>query len=464
MGLLGTWSAILVPWAVAALIIRHTCFAAGPGSAGASIGYGFFLGVLPAAGLFGLQGHLGFALNPWPLIGVFAALLLVVWLVIVKSPSSSIAWRHVFAALLPEDKWGRVITIIIVAWVALRVATLAFAVANYPLFPWDAWTTWALRAKVWVELGQWVPFVSAEAWLADGAGMTRTIAAWHYPELPSWISAWASSAAGAWHERAANAPWLGALLALLAATFGQLRRWGVSIVTSWVSVWLLVSIPLMSSHVALAGYIDLWVAATLGLAFMAALSWVRDDDTSQLALAILLVAMAVLLKKEALVWASLFIPAWLAGRLPARAFWLLPVVAIGALLALMQSQGFTIHIPLLGEFTLAATGEWRWVLLHVFVFGTWHLLGYLLIISLVLLLIEMVRDRAEAWIRFGVTWVFGALLGFYVLFFWTSAAEWAVDGTSVNRILLHFTPAILFLIVAAWTSKINSAEHSRRVE
>jgi hypothetical protein len=456
MALFAAWIAILVPWALASVIVRRTCFSTGPGSVAASIGYGFFLGLLPAAGLFGLQGHLGLPLNPWPLIAAMA----VVWVVVswrVRS-SWSISAPVLRRALWPETRWSQILTISVMAWVAIRLATLAYAVSTYSLFPWDAWTTWALRAKVWTELGEWVPFVAPAVWLTDVEGVSRTTAAWHYPELPSWISAWAASAAGGWNEQAANAPALGALVALLAASFGQLRRWGASILTAWVAVWLLVSIPLVGSHVALAGYADLWVAAALGLSFMAFLSWIRDGGRSQLALTISLIILTALLKKEALVWVCLFVPAWLVSRLSARAFWLLPLLVIGLLLVLAQTQGFTVRIPMIGEFAFTAGGEWRWVLLQGFVFGNWHLFGYLLIALIAVSVVELIGGRAEAWLRSGITWICGALLGFYVLFFWTAAAEWAIDGTSLNRILLQFAPAILFLGMAMWTSRISAKE------
>jgi hypothetical protein len=219
MGLLGAWIAILVPWALATVIVRRTCFESGPGSVGASVGYGFFLGLLPAAGLFGLQGHIGLPLNPWPIIAAMLAVLVALswWLrarltIVAREITASELTR----ALWPEGRWSRLLAIGILAWVAIRFATLAFAVSTYSLFPWDAWTTWALRAKVWTELGQWVPFVAPDVWLADVEGVSRTTAAWHYPELPSWVSAWAATAAGGWREQAANAPALGALVALLA--------------------------------------------------------------------------------------------------------------------------------------------------------------------------------------------------------------------------------------------------------
>ncbi len=457
MVLLGAWVAVLIPWLLGAVVLRTSCFTSGAGSVAASIGYGFFAALIPAVGLFALQGHLGWDLNPWPIAVAFLSLLvLALWRALGSSPlrPTAVSWD----ALVSSGRWSRMLVVALMVWVGIRVATLVFAASTYPLFPWDAWTTWALRAKVWTELGQWVPFFAPDVWIQDVDGVSRTMAAWHYPELPSWISAWAATASGGWNEQAANMPWVGALLALLAAAFGQARRWGASIVTAWVMVWMLVSIPLVGSHVALAGYIDLWVAACLGLAFMAFLFWVRDRQLSQLVLAVLFVAMTVFLKKEALVWVLLFLPAWLASRAPSRVLWLLPVAGLLLVLALFQSGGFTLRLPILGEFAFTSGGEWRWVLLHGFVFGNWHLFGYLVVALIIFGMIEMMRGCAEPWLRSGIIWTFGALFSFYVLFFWTAAAEWAVDGTSLNRILLQFTPAMLFLMMALWTSRMTPKE------
>ena len=449
--------AVLVPWLLGSVALRAAVFRSGPGSVAASVGYGFFAALIPTVGLFALQGHLGWGLNPWPIAAINLGLLaFTLWRMRGLSARRPVTVR--WDALLPSGRWSRVLVVALMLWVVLRMANLIFAASTYSLFPWDAWTTWALRAKVWIELGQWVPFVAPDAWIQDVEGVSRTTAAWHYPELPSWISAWAAAASGDWNEQAANTPWVGAVLALSAAAFGQTRRWGASIVSAWVMGWLLVSIPLVGSHVALAGYIDLWVAACLGLAFMAFLFWIRDRQRSQLALAAIFIVITAFLKKEALVWVLLFLPAWLASRVPARVIWLLPVAGAVSVLALFQSDGFTIRLPLLGEFAFTSGGEWRWVLLHGFVFGNWHLFGYLIVALIVFSLIELLRGRAEPWLRSGITWVFGALFSFYVLFFWTAAAEWAVDGTSLNRILLHFTPAMLFLMTALWTSRITPTE------
>ena len=134
------------------------------------------------------------------------------------------------------------------------------------LCPWDAWTTWTVRPRVWSELRQLLPFVDPQRWLADTTGSVYTIYAWTYPYTAPLLALWPTLAYGAWNETAANLPWLGAalafglrvlragavvgcgavdgtgfyLVALVAAAAGHLMSpWRVTLISGWrrCSVW-----------------------------------------------------------------------------------------------------------------------------------------------------------------------------------------------------------------------------------
>ena len=70
-----------------------------------------------------------------------------------------------------------------------------------------------------------------------------------------------------------NPPWLAGFVALGLGVFGQLRRLGVG--TSWATIaaWLVLSLPLLDTHVALAGYADFHMAAAYALAVLALAQW-----------------------------------------------------------------------------------------------------------------------------------------------------------------------------------------------
>jgi hypothetical protein len=177
-----------------------------------------------------------------------------------------------------------------------------------------------------------------------------------------------------------------------------------------------------------------------------------------------------LIKDEGAVWAALFVPALVAVWLPLRG-WLLPAalsvaLGLGVWTGGWLADGLSLTLPLLGELTLAPDridipglgnfelayrGDWQPIWRHLFVLSSWHLFALLLLLALTLAIYQVLRGGlTESWQRAGLAWVLAALLAFYLLFFWTAAAAWAAKGTSINRILLQFIPALLFWMLTLW--------------
>ena len=80
--------------------------------------------------------------------------------------SNIFRWNGVFALLTGRNLvgWQRAIWLIIVGWLAVRFALLLADIVWRPLFPWDAWTQWGTKARVWFELRTMAPFVEASEW------------------------------------------------------------------------------------------------------------------------------------------------------------------------------------------------------------------------------------------------------------------------------------------------------------
>ncbi|MBK1619924.1 hypothetical protein CKO42_16020 [Lamprobacter modestohalophilus] len=448
------------------------------------VGYGFVLGSLIAAGLLRLIGNLGLDLKPWLLLSLTALIVSAAFLVFWRSSRISNAQSGqkpdaaAVAAPNPEQPvpiWQGILFGALLLWLLGRLLGLALELWWQPLFSWDAWTTWMVRARVWTELQTLTPFISPQAWLADPSAGSYTIDAYQYPETVSLLAAWPVLILGEWNESVAKLPWLGCAAALALAFFGQARRWGVSPLAALVAVWLVFSLPILDSHIALAGYADLWLATLIGLAFMAFLHWVRDRDWRQGALALALVGCLPLIKQEGAVWAGLFLPALAAVWMPWRWWLIAGVVAAGLACWVWLTGGVEIKLPLLGElrvapgglvlpyvgeFNLGYQGDWGPVWQHLFVRSSWHLFGYLLLLALAAAFIQVGRRRySEPWSRAGLIWVLSALFAFYLLFFWTNAAEWAVKGTSINRIFLQFSPALMFWMLTLSTHRVPMAHH-----
>ena len=425
-----------------------------------AVGYGYFLGMAAAASLLWLQGTLVGSLNPFLITGLFfSSCLFLLW-----RGAAAFSFTSPFRMrreLTFADAFAASLLLILI----VRVGSLAIEMGQNGLdHGWDAASTWMYRARVWVETGRLVAFVSPAEWLAAPEASSYALAASQYPPLISLIAALPSLAYGDWQESWSSIPWLFAYVALGLALYGQCRAWRTPTQIALLVVWLVLSLPLLGSQVAVPGYADLWMAACLSLALISFLGWIRDRDRLQGLLSILMIVITISVKTEGIIWALLFVPALVAARWSAKGLVIL-TSSLAVLLAVVAIWGpFEIHIPALGRFAVSIVGlatdftgpielvrqqdVGRPLLVHLFVFGSMHLLGLAVLIGLVAQSLPAVlgesRVDSAPWRRAGVTWILTVCSALYLLFFWTAVGEWVRQGTSVNRLILQAAPAFVF--------------------
>lgn len=460
---------LLLPWLTGAVLVRRLWPSGTPGAWPLALGYGYWLALPAGALLLYPLSILGLHAAFWVLMLGFA--LVLGWSLRRWRPSGWEARWSPWRAWNPDPHvlGSHLLCVLLLGWIGLRFAVLALEVWWQPLYPWDAWTTWALRARVWSELGRLVPFVAPEVWARDGTGTVYTLEAWHYPSLVSRLALWPTLAAGGWNETAANLPWLGAAMALALGFYGQARLWGASASTSLVAVWMLISLPLLDTHVALAGYADLWLAGAIGLSLMAFLHWTRGEEAAgdwrQGILCLVLVATWPLFKQEGAAWLLLLVPALIVARTRWRALGLgsIMVLVLGFGLVWLVGVGFealfigrveigagAVQLPFIGRFELGYHDSWGVFAQALLGLENWHLLGYLMLIGLVTALWRIARGERAPWLLSGSTLVLGSLVLLWGLFFLTDAHRWAEQGTSLGRLLLHFTPLYVFFLMTLW--------------
>lgn len=446
-----------------------------------AIGYGYVLGLLIVTLLLRLQHLVGLKpdiLGPMLMIG--ALTLLGCWLLWHQTKANS-CFEINKNELCLKPQWQRWIFIALLAWLSWRLMSLALEIWWRPLYPWDAWTTWAVRPKVWAELGQLAPFVDPQRWLADNSGAAYTIEAWTYPITVPLLALWSTLAWGQWNETAANLPWLGLALAFGFGFYGQARWWGATPLLALVFAWLLLSLPLLDTHIALAGYADLWMAAVFSLAAIAFFQWLRTGHYPQGILALMLACACPFIKLEGTVWLAMFIPALMVRWLRDWQLYLLAIILVVLGIIWWWVGGITfkvpglgefllrpdvIQVPYLGRFGLAYRGTWTPVLKNFFALANWHLYWYLFVVAIV---IAVPALWAERWRRAMVVFVGSCLLMLFVLFFLTDAQRWAEEYTSINRVFLHCVPVLLFWIMTVFVpptktdsplTSCASSEHS----
>ncbi len=422
-------------------------------------GYGMVLGMLLTAAATALTSRADTA-QAW----IYAA----PWLVALAAAAGAAAYwlqrrapRARPAAGDDEGSgyWPRVAAIVALASLIWRGSILASEVLLRPTFPWDAWDAWAVKSKTWYLLGHYATFVSPAEWLARTDADLYSGPAWAYPSAVGWLQVWFASAAGDWIEPLVNLPWFALWVGLLLGHYGQWRALGLDRTRALVFVYVLGSLPLLATHVALAGYADLWVATIFGFGVLSWLRWQEQRDRAQLLLALICAAVLPLLKLEGMVWCLTLLSTIGFGVVPPRWRWRSAVIATAVLLiaavigqshVLFAAIGWVrsgtrvVDIPVIGSQSLAWHGAAAvGIARGLFVQSNWHLLWWLVVPVVVWRWRALRASESMALCALLLLGCLGLLVFLFVL---TDAAAWAESYTAVNRLVMHITPAVVTLL------------------
>jgi hypothetical protein len=345
----------------------------------------------------------------------------------------------------PMPTSHRVLFLFIAAMIIARVATLGLEILWRPLFPWDATMHWATKAKVWFELGWMAPFVENHVWLNMGGEGVYTDRHAGYPATIPLLQVWMNLATGYWDENLMNLPWLLCFVALGGAFYGQLRAAGVGALTSLAFTYLLLSMPLLNIHVALAGYADLFLGAAYCAGLMAFHNWLTTRRRWQGALTLYFALACLVIKNEGAVWVMTFLPA-LALSVRTRhkvAKLLLLFVLTLVLFAILAHKNPVLLSYALTHITELHLSGFAGIIQAIWLHDNWHLIGYLFaaVIPLGLLLPGAYTQRYA-----GLVVALSCALGLFLfIFLFTAFGEGASNFTGVGRLCLHLFPGLLFL-------------------
>ena len=202
--------------------------------------------------------------------------------------------------------------------------------------------------------------------------------------------------------------------------------------------YMAVSLPILDTHAALAGYADLPLSVMFCLAFMAAAAWARFRRKGDAAMAILLLAFLPLFKRPGIVWALTFLPFLMFAviRRPLR-----PMLR-GVLLLALVGAAALIVVHTLGARTAAVGDSFESLVANLFAWENWHLLWYL---AIFLLLLYRRRRGSNQLSVAGTTLGLGA--AFLAAVFWgTDLSASIANVTTLNRALMPLAPATCFFL------------------
>jgi hypothetical protein len=437
-------------WLLGAGVLRR-----GLGTAGHPAwiaGAGFFVGGFLLVLEMTLISRTGLRFAPGTIGAPLALVALALWLPELRRvrdapPGLALRWRGYAARALTSTG---IAFALLLAWLGVHALLLLGEVLRRPLYPWDAWTQWATKAKVWFALGHMVPFVDVSTWLARTSS-AYVDAAPHYPALVPLWQVWSNVALGRYDDALMNLPWwlLGVALAL--ALYGFLRARGFSALAALACTWLIVSMPILETHVALAGYADLPLSAYLTCAVLSGLLALSLRSRAHACVALLLALALPTIKNPGWVWLATLVPGVIVAALPragmriAAAGWGLAVLLVLAL-SRFDATILNYHLHLNLEV------PWQGLVDAYLSYANWHLLFWLLP-GVLLVGWRMLDARGIAPLTAVI--VSGALfllLGFSL----TNAFVWVEDQSTVNRATLHLAP-----LIAVWMLLIMQAVLAR---
>ena len=408
-----------------------------------TIGYGYPIGTLLLAIYMRLLSAIGI---PWSFLSIAAPMLAVAAGFFLMVPASH--RRKLFglqsiggadaAVVEVKTRMRSVLCWVICTLIAAHLVMQFLEIVWRPLFPWDAWTQWATKARVWYETSRLAPFSDVATWLG---GNTYIDAAPAYPANVPLMQVWACITIGSWDDSLMNMPSVFFAAGLAVALYGQMRYAGRGALLSISAAYAALSLPILDTHVALGGYADFPLAVYFSLSAIALWQWSICRDRRQLVLAVILAIACPLTKNPGWAWLATLIPALVVAFLPARG-----VLVVGALslTGLLLAVAFGRADVTVWGYHVGGTyhAVWEPIWQNYYQFANWHLLWYVLPVLMLWNARRLFRPPLVA----GTMIVMCGFAFLFIVFSFSNAAAWVTDYSTVNRATLHFAPLLVFYL------------------
>jgi hypothetical protein len=204
-------------------------------------------------------------------------------------------------------------------FLSLQVAFVALMAFGQPLFVWDSWVTWGMKARTIFLDGTISPVVYADA--------SRAVTHLDYPLLLPLNQAWLYGWLGVADDRFAGLPSVLFYVALLGVCYSAVWRWGANQTLAFAATAIVAS---MSQLSLLAGhaFADVPLAALCVISVLYLIRWLDEGEWGALAIAALAAGLMPWTKREGAVLLGVLcvIVVIMSGR--SRRAW----VALGAVL------------------------------------------------------------------------------------------------------------------------------------
>lgn len=422
-------------------------------------GYTLLLGLLQVTLLMRLLSLLGI---PFSITSVGLAALPVLLAGLLAPPSWRVApWPKRNNQVQREtlSRLHYIFLALLLALIAARLVSLGIEAGTRPVWSWDAKQHWTKQAKVFFELGSVVPYVPLNDWLTAGGKGVYTNMHPDYPITTPLLQAWMGTALGGWHDSLVNLPWVAMYISLGLIFYSQARAAGLEVLNACAGTYLVLSLPYLNTHVALAGYADLMMACCFLGAVSAFALWASTRHPGQAILAMLCGLGCLLIKNEGFYWLLSLIPGVAVATLGVqRALAIGLALLLGLLLLLWLLPGdWLIAGHSLNDIALRYRPEaWQAIGQSFFIHDNWHFLAWLFVAALCLT--ALTNEPSRKVLAPVAACLLSALCLYLALYLLTKHAGGAVRFTSLNRVALHLVPAAGFYVLLVYGGLLKTRE------
>ncbi len=461
----GAITSLFLPWLCGSVWVLYLLRRTGRWNGYIVAGQGYMLGIFITTLLIRFWGFAGMPLHYWGMAATLSALTMAGVFALRRQPAN--ANHNARKPTAPLEIWQRFVVAILLALVTLRYSGITQEILLRPLFPWDGWMNWAPKAAVWFNFQEMVPFVSPEDWLAapngalnytEGAGK-----AWKYPITVPLVQLWGMLGLGMADNTLVYLPWLFVAIAMGLALYGHLRLSNASIPLAMLACYVLMDLPFINVHVALAGYADIWVAATFGCAVFALHEWEESRQWPYAALALILALMCTQLKIPGLIMGGIVALVFLSSVIHfSKGAWLTVSIVVLFVIAIVIVEGINFTIPGLGQVTVSLDsivlpyiGQYvlEYHAIHdailntIFLMLNWNILWYVFVMLSAIWLVKQTHQAQASLIpSLELRALLITLLFIFFVYYFTSRYKFAQDFTQINRALVYSVPVMVFYL------------------
>jgi len=465
----GLATSLLLPWLCGSIWTLWLLRKSGRWNGFIVAGHGYLVGVFLTTLLTRLWGFAELELQFWNLAIALTCLTLLgcVALVVQLAPQNRGSITRSNLQTVSPKTWQIAVVTLLLGLILYRYTTLIHEFTLRPLFPWDAWMNWAPKAIVWFHHNSLVPYTGPDEWgqLTDG-GLSYTLGnpkAWKYPINVPLIQLWGMLGAGTSDHPLIYLPWIMIPLSLGLALFGHLRLSGASLMGATLACYMLLNLPYVNIHTVLAGYADLWLAATFGLAAFALHGWRCTHHWSYALLALFFAVSCTLIKVPGIVLGVIIVTAFLTStaRLNFKLMTVMGCLSAICLVYLVTTgieftlpgigkitlNADTIELPYIGSFSLEYHPVHRAFLDTFFAMQNWNMLWYVSALALVFIARKKWLDPPSPEL---ILLLLGLLFVLFTFYF-TKHYRSALNFITLNRALLYLIPALIFYLASRVT-------------